>query len=88
MSAQPLVRVKLKLDFGGLSAPLGKALKPDEAFDLRGLRLGSHVEEGRLVIDIECSRGIQSTIETLDDLFTAISVAEGILELGLKDVAK
>lgn|GEM_PF-3248385 len=78
MGSQLQIKVSLELEFGELSEVIYGALKPDEQFELEGLKLVSRLDEERVVIDIDCSRGPKSVLMTLDDLFTAIFTAGSI----------
>ena len=52
------------------------SLEPDNKFALNGLDIKGRVRGKRVIISIHCERGIPSLINTLEDIFACLGVAE------------
>ena len=64
----------MELDLNGYSSVIYNAMKPDENFKLKGLKLSSHVKGKNILINLICSRGPRSVLVTIDEIFSMISM--------------
>jgi len=72
------IDAELTVAYGGALAARSvlNSLEPDNRFALNGLRIKGKVRGKRIMISIHCERGIPSLINTLEDIFACLGVAE------------
>jgi len=72
------IDAELTVAYGGASAARSilNSLEPDNKFALNGLYVKGKVRGKRVIISIHCERGMPSLINTLEDIFACLGVAE------------
>jgi len=79
------IDAELTVAYGGALAARSilNSLEPDNRFALKGLRVKGEVRGKKVIIAIHCERGMPSLINTLEDIFACLGVAEdGLSSLG------
>jgi len=77
------IDAELTVAYGGALAARSvlNSLEPDNRFALDGLNIEGKVRGKRIIISIHCERGMPSLINTLEDIFACLGVAEDSLSL-------
>jgi len=72
------IDAELTVAYGGALAARAvlNSLEPDNKFALDGLKIKGKVRGKKVIISIHCERGMPSLINTLEDIFTCLEVAE------------
>jgi len=72
------IDAELTVAYGGALAARSilNSLEPDNRFALKGLRVKGKVRGKKIIISIHCERGMPSLINTLEDIFACLGVAE------------
>lgn len=75
------IDAELTVAYGGALAARSvlNSLEPDNKFALKGLNVKGKVRGKRVILSIHCERGIPSLINTLEDIFACLGVAEDSL---------
>jgi hypothetical protein len=72
------IDAELTISYDGakMARSILNSLDPDNKFKLRGLRVRGWVSGRKVIVDIHCERGMNSLINTLEDIFSCTGVAE------------
>jgi len=73
-----IIDAELMIAYGGAltAKSILNSLEPDNKFKLKGLRVKGRIRGKSVIIAIHCERGILSLINSLEDIFSCIGVAE------------
>ena len=83
-----LIDIVMKFSLGNLSRVYYAAMKADENFKISGLKMSSCLGQGYMTIEVSCSRGARSALETVNEILSAVSVIGQLCEFTRSDEAK
>ncbi len=76
----PLIRSVIRVDFEDSEKAhvVYSSIKPDNKPLPQGLHLEAIVEGATVVVNVECSRGLESFLATIDDLLRMMALSEKV----------